>query len=404
MSSARNPVEQRLAEIWRQVLGLEQVGVHDNFFELGGDSILSIQIVSRANQAGLRLTPKAGLRASDDRRTGAGGGCGAGGRRRSRVASRASAPLTAIQQWFFEQEFADPHHFNQSVLLRRREALNPDMAAKRGARRCQAHHDALRLRFVRRDGGWQQEDTAADSPTVFFTGSTCPASIEAEQAAALETAAAEVQASLNLDAGRSVAGCAVQAGGGRGQRLLLVIHHLVVDGVSWRILLEDLQTAYEQASRGQTIQPSRQDDIVCGLGAALPRACGIGCVARGAAVLAVRTAAHGWPTSGGRSARRQHGRFGRSVTVSLSAAETEALLREVPDVYRTQINDVLLTALTEAFCGLDRRAVRCCSTWRGTAAKSCSRTWTCRARSAGSRRCIRCSLEREPGRRLQARR
>ena len=50
------PVEQILAEIWPQVLGLEQVGVEDNFFELGGDSILSIQVISKANQAGLRLT------------------------------------------------------------------------------------------------------------------------------------------------------------------------------------------------------------------------------------------------------------------------------------------------------------------------------------------------------------
>jgi NADP-dependent 3-hydroxy acid dehydrogenase YdfG/aryl carrier-like protein len=54
----RNEVEQTIANIWQQLLGIEFVGIHDNFFELGGDSVIGIQLIARLNQAGLELTPK----------------------------------------------------------------------------------------------------------------------------------------------------------------------------------------------------------------------------------------------------------------------------------------------------------------------------------------------------------
>ncbi|MBV9787617.1 MAG: amino acid adenylation domain-containing protein, partial [Chloroflexi bacterium] len=107
-----NQIETRLAEIWKQVLGVEQVGIHDNFLELGGDSILSLQVVARANEAGLRLTPAqlfehrtiAELAAvvSSNQPIQAEQGLVTG-----------DVVLTPIQQWFFEQQFAEPQHWNQ---------------------------------------------------------------------------------------------------------------------------------------------------------------------------------------------------------------------------------------------------------------------------------------------------
>ena len=146
----RNPVEQHLAEIWCRVLGLERVGVHDSFFDLGGDSILSIQIVSRANQAGLILS----ARQIFEHQTIAELAMAAGTAPAVQAAQgpvRGTSPLTAIQQRFVEHAFVDQHHFNQSVLLESSASLNAEWL-KRAVDAVLAQHDALRLRFVKHDG------------------------------------------------------------------------------------------------------------------------------------------------------------------------------------------------------------------------------------------------------------
>src|SRR5580700_3894246 len=109
----RDETEALLVRIWEDVLRLERVGIHDNFFELGGDSILSIQIIARANAAGLRLTPRqvfkhhtiAGLASVIDTDSAAQNIHG--------VDVAATTPLTPIQCWFFERDLPELHHFNQ---------------------------------------------------------------------------------------------------------------------------------------------------------------------------------------------------------------------------------------------------------------------------------------------------
>ena len=343
-ASPRTPTEQRLADIWCRVLGLERVGVHDSFFDLGGDSILSIQIVSRASQAGLQLSAKQlfenqtiaelalvvgtapTIQADQGLVTGA-------------------APLTAIQQWFFAQQFADPHHFNQSILLEARTALNAEWL-QRAVGVLLAHHDALRLQFVHDESGWHQSSAAAGQSgfsRVDLTGRT-----PAEQRAALEEKATDVQASLRLDAAPQFRVVLFDLGE-QEQRLLLVAHHLVVDGVSWRILLEDLQTAYDQLSRGEVIHlPPKTTSYADWARRCHEYASADGLRGELSYWLSVDRASSGrLPVDERRGANTVAS--ARSVTVTLTAAETEALLREVPDVYHTQINDVLLTAVTEAF-------------------------------------------------------
>ena len=109
-------IQAQLAAIWTKVLRLEHVGVNDNFFELGGDSILSIQVIAQARQAGLALTPRLLFRyqtiaelasfVSKDDATDADQG-----------PTRGNVPLTPIEHWFFEQELTDPHHFNQAFIF-----------------------------------------------------------------------------------------------------------------------------------------------------------------------------------------------------------------------------------------------------------------------------------------------
>jgi amino acid adenylation domain-containing protein/non-ribosomal peptide synthase protein (TIGR01720 family) len=339
----RTPREEALARIWMELLGIDRVGVHDNFFELGGDSILSIQVVTRASQADVSITPAELFQhptiaelASVAGRTG-------------RVAPEqgpvtGEVPLTPIQHWLLEQELPDPHHWNMALLLELGRRL--ETRALAGAvRQLPVHHDALRLRFEPTASGWRQRNAGLEesSRQVFLhidLGGLAPA----EQRPALEAAARRLQASLDLGAGPLMR-VALFDRGSEPDRLLLVMHHLVVDGVSWRILLQDLLLGYEGLRAGRTpkllpkttsfkrwsellVEYARSDAIA-------EEAEFWRDLARGEIARLPLDHPDGVNDVGSTE----------SVVVSLDAAETRALLQEAPTAYRTQINDVLLTAL-----------------------------------------------------------
>ena len=152
--------EKTLAQIWAKTLSVEKIGIHDNFFALGGDSILSIQIVARANQAGLKLTPKQVFEnqtivelaavANTQQTIQAEQGLVLG-----------DVPLTPIQHWFFEQQLPEAHHWNQSILLEVQQALDLDQL-ELAARTLLEHHDALRFRFVDGETGRRQHGVEPD--------------------------------------------------------------------------------------------------------------------------------------------------------------------------------------------------------------------------------------------------
>src|SRR5262249_34454633 len=115
------------------------------------------------------------------------------------------------------------------------------------------HHDALRLRYQQVDGEWQQEIQEISGHQVEIFSVIDLTQVErAEQAAAIEAQSERLQASLDLSQGPLVRVALFELGDS-GSRLLIVIHHLAVDGVSWRILLEDLTLAYQQLKRAETV-------------------------------------------------------------------------------------------------------------------------------------------------------
>ncbi len=347
-ATPRTPIEEHLVRIWSEVLGIERVGIHDNFFELGGDSILSIQIVARANQAGLRLTPKqffqyqtvSELAAVAEMTTTI---------QMEQKPVTGPVPLTPIQHWFFEQNFPNPHHWNQTMLLEVQNPLDP-VLLKSVIQHLLEHHDALRLRFRRKASGWQQINTGLndDVPFVHFDLSAMSAE---EQHVAIEKYAAELQASLDLTTGPLMRVALFDLKSPRPSRLLIIIHHLAMDNVSWRILLEDLQTAYMQLSRGEkVILP--------------PKTTAFKTWAERLTVYAdsfrSRKESNYWltqaqlapcciPVDGIKSLDMNTEASTHIVSVALSAEDTRALLQDVPPVYRTHINEVLLTALAQAF-------------------------------------------------------
>jgi amino acid adenylation domain-containing protein/non-ribosomal peptide synthase protein (TIGR01720 family) len=338
--------ENLLARIWADVLGLEQVGVNDNFFELGGDSILSIQIVWRARRAGLELTPRhmfehqtvAELAA-------AAAGLGSPTCVADQGPVTGAIPLTPVQQWFFDLQVPQPGHWNMPVMLELLEPVDP-RTLETALQALVDHHDALRLRFWQEGGSWRQENAAAGEP-VRVRNADLAAVPEGDRPAALMALAGEAQASLDLERGPILRAALFDQGPQQPQLLLLAVHHLAVDGVSWRILLEDLQNALEQAGRGSPVAlPAKTTSFK-------QWADELRSLATSATLQAERehwlnlaeTAA---PFRPERPQGRNLERDVRRVRVVLEQEETQQLLTRVHRVYDTQINDVLLTALVHA--------------------------------------------------------
>ncbi|MGH3990678.1 MAG: condensation domain-containing protein, partial [Pseudonocardiaceae bacterium] len=232
-----SPAETELAEIWADVLGLDRVGARDNFFELGGDSILSIQVVSRARKAGLRFTTKdLFLHQTVASLASVVTATEIGDAEREPVVG--PVPLTPIEHWFFQTHTVNPHHFNQSFLVELTDELD-ERGLERALEALLVHHDALRMRFERVDGHWHQHNAPVQPVEVL---QRCDLSdVDAgEQPAVMEKIAGEVHAGFDLTRPPLLKAVLFDLGAGRRPCLFLAAHHLVVDGVSWRILLDDL--------------------------------------------------------------------------------------------------------------------------------------------------------------------
>jgi hypothetical protein len=239
--AAATPVETALAAVWQQVLQVPFVGRHDNFFDLGGDSIQSILVASRLTQRGFRVSPRAVfahqtiaelarvVEQSERPRAG-------------EQAAAAPAPLLPIQQSFFDQQMEDPRHWNQGVLVAPKSS--DERTLRQAVQAVIDRHPALRTRFFERDGRWVQQPAPAGEPAVFDV-------IDLEASGeSLEAASTRVQSSLDYERG-PVFRAALIRQAGTGDRLLLVAHHLVIDTVSWGVLIEDLGHACAQAAAGE---------------------------------------------------------------------------------------------------------------------------------------------------------
>ncbi|KAB0511213.1 non-ribosomal peptide synthetase [Pseudomonas extremorientalis] len=329
----QSALEQQIAAIWAEVLGVEQVGLNDNFFERGGDSIISIQVVSRARAAGIHFTAKALFQHQTVRSL-------------ARVAQLQTAqlidqgpvqgttPLLPFQQLFFEMDLPDRHHWNQSLLLTPRQPLlaGPLETALQALTQ---HHDVLRLSFTPQAEGWTARHDAP-AATLLWQASV-------QDVAELQALCERAQRSLDLQQGQLLRAVLAEMADGS-QRLLLVMHHLVVDGVSWRVFLEDLQSLYRQQrlpaktssfkawaerlqahARSEAVEPEKAFWLQQLQGVSTDLPCR--------------------DPQGARP-----GRLAQTVVSQLDAERTRQLLQQAPTAYRTQINDLLLTALARVIC------------------------------------------------------
>lgn len=241
-------VEELLAQMWCQFLGLERVGRDDNFFALGGDSILALRIVTKAKAQGLILQPKqlfryqtiaelAGLLAS----TSPG--------QVSKLGDTSVLPLTPIQHWFFGQRLEHPQHFNMSVLLEASQPLNTDVLERAGRLLVQ-RHEALRLRFVQPERGTWQAQLSLDDALKFVTidlTALAPAEVEST----LDQNMHALQTSFELSSSPLICMAHIRMRATQSERVLIIVHHLAIDITSWHIFLEELSHCYTQLCQGQ---------------------------------------------------------------------------------------------------------------------------------------------------------
>jgi non-ribosomal peptide synthase protein (TIGR01720 family) len=249
-AAPRNDTERVLAEIWARALRVERVGIHDNFFALSGDSIIAIQIIARANQAGLKLAPNQLFQ-------------------RPTIAELADVampaitqpieddiagdvPLTPIQHWFFEQTAGDVNHWNHVMQL----DIAPDVdvrALREAIHHTLAHHDAFHLRFERTAEGWRQWMHDGTLPDVFTVIDHAAHQDPMAQQHAIGAAIHHLNTSLDISRGPLARAALILRGASTPARLVFVAHHLAVDGVSWWVLLRDLETAFSQVKQDAPI-------------------------------------------------------------------------------------------------------------------------------------------------------
>ncbi|MFC9774498.1 amino acid adenylation domain-containing protein [Paenibacillus chitinolyticus] len=338
----RNEAEQALADVWKAVLNTERVGVTDHFFELGGDSIKSIQVSSRLHQAGYKLEirdlfkyptiAQLSLHVKPVART------------VDQGEVTGAAVLTPIQQWFFEREFADAHHFNQSVLLHRKDGFD-ETAIRKVLQKLTEHHDALRMAFRKTEHGYTAWNRGIGEGEMYSLEIT-DFREAANPGAAVEAKANEIQSGIGLEDGPLLKAGLFRCADG--DHLLIAVHHAVVDGVSWRILMEDIALGYEQAGRGQDIRfPAKTDSYLAWSGQLAAYAQSPDMEKEKAYWQGVeRTPVPPLPKDMDEVDSEQ--RDSESLFAVLTPDETELLLKRVHRAYNTEMNDILIAALGAA--------------------------------------------------------
>ncbi|MCU0286454.1 MAG: amino acid adenylation domain-containing protein, partial [Acidobacteria bacterium] len=331
----QNAIEKKLVEIWENVLGRSNVSTNENFFMTGGDSIKAIQIISRMNSAGYKLemrdlfqypiiadlSPRIKkLQHKPEQRVITG-----------------TFPLTPIQEMFFEQSYTDSHHYNQAVMFYAKERLAKE-EIKAVFRKIQEHHDALRMTYEinKENGQVLQINHGLDYPLSLEE-------FEINDSTDLVTIAESIQASIDLEKGPLMKLGLFHLSDG--DRLLIVIHHLVIDGVSWRILFEDIETLYNQMKQGKELTLPPKTDSFKTWAEKLTT------YANSKEFLKEKTY---WQKIESLKVplivkdfdlADNYVKDTTSISFSLGQEETELLLTRVNMAFGTEINDILITAL-----------------------------------------------------------
>ena len=325
--------------------GHRKVGIEDNFFELGGDSITSIQAVSRINRLGYTIQPKEIFIHQNIERL------SKALLERTNAVSLAeqgiltgTAELLPIQQWYLQNNSEAISYFNQSALLSIDKLVSEAML-QNVVNAIISQHDALRFRYENSDGEWQQVYRNTDT-ILQVEDLTDKADINVS----IKRIADQTQQSLDILKGELIRVVLIKSGKQQpSNRLLIVIHHLAIDGVSWRVLLEDMEALLSLAADNLPFKLPNKTSSYRQWYAALQE---YGHTRRLQFQLKywqqVQSNYTGLIADNNYN-KVVHVKDVAYHQVSLDTASTKLLLQELPRVYHTEINDILLSALFQTF-------------------------------------------------------
>ncbi|WP_025715726.1 non-ribosomal peptide synthetase [Paenibacillus sp. 1-18] len=337
-----NELEKLLVDLWSEALSVSNIGIDDHFFELGGDSIKAIQLAARLGQVGYAVKIKDIMQFQTIRELAS----NLNGEKTASMNEQivvGEVPLTPIQHWVFNLN-DNPFHWNQAVMMYSPEGWDTQVIVK-AFERITKQHDALRMRFKHTNEGLVQEnmDEAGRHFDIEIFDWTVSEKIEFQ----IEQEANRLQSSIHL-----LQGPLIKLGVFRtdhGDHLLIIIHHLVVDAVSWRIIMEDFEYLYESFKEDRDVQlPAKTTSFKTWSQE-------LSAYANSADFLqekdywknVLRESVSKLPIELAEGAGTHIFKEMDSIDVSLTQEETEALLTKAPVAYNTEINDLLLTALVK---------------------------------------------------------
>ena len=332
---AEGPVETAIATVLCDVLAADSIGATDNFFHVGGDSILSIRAVSKLRRAGYRITPKQLFEHPTVRELAKLVQTEADDSRAVDELPTGEIPLTPIQNWFFAKRFRNIHHWNQAFAFSLEKDVDED-TLKNAVWAVVKHHPSFRLRFHRRGDSWTQRYAERANVSVEVADSSGDA---------VRGAVESAQTALNISEGPLAAFRILHDGDGS-RTLLIVVHHLIVDGVSWQILLDDIEACLMEgpSSLLPTTMPfGRWPEQLSEYAKTEVHAAAVEYWQSFADELASECAnkdalANDSNLDGGTNRR----------TLEFSIKESRVLLREAPQRFRCTTNELLLAALASA--------------------------------------------------------
>lgn len=346
--AAETAEEGLLIQVWQKLLLQDQIGVQDDFFALGGDSIQAIRVVSQLRKQGYRievqdlfryptiqaLAPQLKVLSAENKTRQFSG----------------RLPLTPIQRWFFEQQGQHAQQFNHTALLEAQGGNWQIPYVEQAWQQLLQHHEALRSCFRAGQYGMAAEILAAELCHIKVQLVSLVSAVDIE--AAMVEHASLVQQSFVLDQAPLIRLVVYQCPAA--DRLLIVVHHLLIDGVSWRILLDDFSALYDALSRGEAHELPRQTDSYADWAEGLLRYGRQPALLDEAAYWRAQLAKSGATPWSGLVCFYQDA---LSHPSQLSVDRTQQLLQQANAAYNTRVEDLLLAALLptlEAWNGLTR--------------------------------------------------
>ncbi|GAA0134965.1 hypothetical protein YSY43_18050 [Paenibacillus sp. YSY-4.3] len=339
-SAPANEIEEAMVRVWEDTLGIKGIGTDHHFFECGGDSIKALQVSSRLMTHGLKMEMRDLFKYPTIRELSRYVQISA--RKISQEPVVGEIGLTPIQHRLFEQKWEHVHHYNHSVMLYRREGFEAELVAEAFDRMAE-HHDALRMRFSLGDSGVVQFNQGIEGQT-FHRLNVFDVTASGDPHAEIERQSAKLQAELNIEKGPLIQLAVYHTA--LGDYLLIIIHHLVVDGVSWRFILEDFAAVYEQLlDQTAVMLPEKTHSFQEWSQGLAQYASSKGLLKEARYWEAVEQASTAELPVDHKIDFNEAGDHA-TVKLALDAELTRSLLTDVHHAYSTEINDILLAALS----------------------------------------------------------